>query len=114
MLNVKQTLKNLHKKFPMMGLDELFDVLDCYIEEYTINTKDWKPNWEPNKIWYSTDKTTGVNETPTINCITSKNADTAICTIATNYDDGKVKYYDGEGSIQLTTNPCLCGAGTPN
>lgn len=43
MMNVKETLKRLHKKFPMMGLDELFDVLDCYIEEYTIT--------EP-KIWY--------------------------------------------------------------
>ena len=42
-MNVKETLKRLHKKFPMMGLDELFDVLDCYIEEYTIT--------EP-KIWY--------------------------------------------------------------
>lgn len=44
MMNVKETLKRLHKKFPMMGLDELFDVLDCYIEEYTIT--------EP-KIWYN-------------------------------------------------------------
>ena len=60
-MNVKETLKRLHKKFPMMGLDELFDVLDCYIEEVdfskTIST------WEPSKVWYSTDKTTGVNET---------------------------------------------------
>ena len=48
MLNVKQTLKNLHKKFPTLGLDELFEVLDCYVEEYTINTEDWKP-----KIWYA-------------------------------------------------------------
>ena len=31
-----------------MGLDELFEVLDCYVEEYTINTEDWKP-----KIWYA-------------------------------------------------------------
>ena len=96
MLNVKQTLKNLHKKFPTLGLDELFEVLDCYVEEYTLNTKDWGP-----KIWYSSDKSTGVNETPTINCITSKNADTAICTIANNHTDGKIKFYDGGGSIQL-------------
>ena len=100
MMNVKETLKRLHKKFPMMGLDELFDLLDCYVEESyfsrTIST--WEP---PNKIWYSTDKTTSVNETPAINCITSKNADPAICTIATSYDDGKIKYYDGGGSVQL-------------
>jgi len=44
MMNVKETLKRLHKKFPMMGLDELFDVLDCYVEEYTIT--------QP-KIWYN-------------------------------------------------------------
>lgn len=97
MLNVKQTLKNLHKRLPTLSLDELFEVLDCYVEEYTINTKDWGPT----KIWYSSDKSTGVNETPTINCITSKNADPAICTIANNYTNGKIKYYDGGGSIQL-------------
>lgn len=98
MLNVKQTLKNLHKKLPTLSLDDLFEVLDCYVEEYTINTKGWEP---PTKIWFSSDKTTGVNEIPNINCITSKNADPAICTIANNYTDGKVKYYDGGGSIQL-------------
>lgn len=103
MLNVKQTLKNLHKKLPTLSLDDLFEVLDCYVE-YDNNTIDWLnykrvPTWEPGKIWYSTNDTTGVNETPKINC--SKNADPAICTIANNYTDGKVKYYDGGGSIQL-------------
>lgn len=44
-MNTKETLKRLHKKFPMMGLDELFEVLDCYVEEYKIA--------EP-KIWTST------------------------------------------------------------
>lgn len=33
MMNVKQTLKNLHKKFPTMSLDNLFEILDCYVEE---------------------------------------------------------------------------------
>lgn len=99
MMNVKETLKRLHKKFPMMGLDELFDVLDCYIEESYFT-----PTWKPNKIWYSTDKTTSVSETPAINCITSKNADPAIYTIANNCTDGKIKYYDGEGSVQLTAD----------
>lgn len=97
-MNVKETLKRLHKKLPMMGLDELFDVLDCYVEEVglsgTIST------WEPTKIWYSTDKTTGVNKTSEINCITSKNADPAIYTIANTCTDGKIKYYDGAGSAQ--------------
>lgn len=99
-MNVKETLKRLHKKFPMMGLDELFDVLDCYVEEVdsfrTIST------WEPAKIWYSTDKTTSVSETPKINC--SKNADPAIYTIANNCTDGKIKLYDDGGFSQLTAD----------
>jgi hypothetical protein len=82
----------------MMGLDELFDVLDCYVEEVDLSrtTSPWD-----NKIWYSTDKTTSVSETPKINCITSKNADPAIYTIANNCTDGKLKYYDGGGSTQF-------------
>lgn len=80
-MNVKETLKRLHKKFPMMGLDELFDVLDCYIEEYTINTKDWTPNWEP-KIWYDYKidtmplKTNGIEfNKNSISCSTSNKID---------------------------------------
>jgi hypothetical protein len=34
MLNSKETLKRLHKKFPHLNLDDLFDILDCYVEEY--------------------------------------------------------------------------------
>ncbi len=62
-MNTKETLKRLHKKFPMMGLDELFDILDCYVEEYKIA--------EP-KIWTSTEplKTNGV-EFNKITCSTS-------------------------------------------
>lgn len=41
MINSKETLKKLHKKFPLMTLDELFEILDCYTEGY-----------EPTKIWY--------------------------------------------------------------
>lgn len=103
MMNVKETLKRLHKKFPMMGLDELFDVLDCYIEEVdlskTIST--WKPSWEQPKIWYSTDKTT--SETPAINCITSKNADPLTYTLNSIANE-TVKYHDGECSAQLTAD----------
>lgn len=50
-MNVKETLKRLHKKFPMMGLDELFEILDCYVEEYTTTIGSWQP-----KIWYSDHK----------------------------------------------------------
>ena len=38
MLNLKETLKNLHKKFPNLTLDELFDIVDCYVEEFKIHT----------------------------------------------------------------------------
>ena len=104
MMNVKETLKRLRKKLPTLSLDDLFDVLDCYVEEVglsgTIPT--WKPNWEQPKIWYSTDKNTSVSETPKINCITSKNADPEIYTFANT--DGKIKYYDGGGSTQLTAD----------
>lgn len=34
MMNSKETLKKLHKKFPQLSLDDLFDILDCYVEEY--------------------------------------------------------------------------------
>lgn len=37
-MNLKETLKKLHKKFPTMTLDELFDVADCYVEEINIYT----------------------------------------------------------------------------
>lgn len=57
MINAKQTLKNLHKKFPTMSLDELFEVLDCYIEESYIKTSPFiwndKTISDPlPKIWY--------------------------------------------------------------
>lgn len=98
MMNVKETLKRLHKRLPTLSLDELFELLDCYVEQSTLSTF---PSWEPStKIYYSTDKTTGVNEVSTINSITSKNVDPTIYTIA-NCTDGKIKYYDGGGSTQL-------------
>ena len=101
MMNVKETLKRLHKRLLTLSLDELFELLDCYVEQIdfsrTIST------WEPSKVWYSTDKTTGVNEVPTINGITSKNTDPAVYTIA-NCTDGKIKFYDGGGSTQLVAN----------
>ena len=57
MLNTKQTLKNLHKKFPMMSLDELFEVLDCYVEEsyFKTNPGTWSDKTVIDtlpKIWY--------------------------------------------------------------
>ena len=97
-MNVKETLKKLHKRLPTLSLDELFELLDCYVEEIKLSNP--FPTWEPSgKIWYSTDKTTG--ETPKINCITSSKADPEIYTVNTNLPHGKIKYYDGGGSTQL-------------
>ena len=97
MMNVKETLKRLHKRLPTLSLDELFELLDCYVEQIdfskTIST------WEP-KVWYSTDKTTGVNETAKATSITT-NINPEIYTIASNCTDGKIKFYDGGGSTQL-------------
>lgn len=98
MMNVKETLKRLHKRLPTLSLDELFELLDCYIEETafsrTIST------WEPSKVWYSTDKTNGVDETAKVTCITN-HTDPGIYTVNTNLPHGKIKYYDGGGSTQL-------------
>lgn len=33
MMNVKETLRRLHKKYPTLSLDELFEMLDCYVEQ---------------------------------------------------------------------------------
>ena len=94
MMNVKETLKRLHKRLPTLSLDELFELLDCYVEEVkefdltkTIST--WEP---PSKIWYSTDKVT----------CSEKGSD--IYTIANNCTDGKIKFYDGGGSTQLVAD----------
>ena len=32
-MDVKTTLKNLHKNFPALSLDDLLRILDCYVEE---------------------------------------------------------------------------------
>lgn len=52
MLNLKMTLKNLHKKFPNLSLDELFDIVDCYVEELVISNpyKDYLKDTFP-KDW---------------------------------------------------------------
>ena len=98
MMNVKETLKRLHKRLPTLSLDELFELLDCYVEE---NFSRSISTWEPTKVWYSTDKTTGVNETAKVTCITN-NTDPGIYTIATNKSaDGKIAYYNGGGATQL-------------
>ena len=100
MMNVKETLKRLHRRLPTLSLDELFELLDCYVEQSTLSTF---PSWEPNRVWYSTDKTTGINE----NCgkITAElSTDPGIYTVNTNCTNGKIKLYDDGGSTQLVAN----------
>ena len=43
MIDAKQTLVNLHSKFPSMSLDDLFTILDCYVEQFTLSTTTWQP-----------------------------------------------------------------------
>ena len=98
-MNVKETLKRLHRRLPTLSLDELFELLDCYVEQSNLTNF---PSWE-NKVWTSADKTTGVNDTAKITCITN-NTDSGIYPInASNCTDGKIKYYDGGSSMQLKT-----------
>lgn len=48
MMDVKETLKRLHKKFPNKSLDELFDILDCYVETPIYSTKDF---WTTDRLY---------------------------------------------------------------
>lgn len=47
MINTKATLKKLHSKFPILSLDDLFEILDCYVEENCLWTKDITWSSEP-------------------------------------------------------------------
>lgn len=41
MIDAKETLKKLHKKFPELSLDDLFTILDYYTEQYNLS---WNGN----------------------------------------------------------------------
>lgn len=41
MIDTKETLKKLHRKFPTLSLDDLFAILDCYTEQYHLS---WNGN----------------------------------------------------------------------
>jgi hypothetical protein len=70
MINTKETLKKLHKKFPLMTLDELFEILDCYVEESLIK---WNPEttqpWT-GRVWYNNDSLTISNTANKITTVT--------------------------------------------
>ena len=42
MLNERKTLKNLHEAFPKLSLDDLFKILDCYVDTYQIETPHYR------------------------------------------------------------------------
>ena len=52
MINTKETLKKLHSRFPLMSLDDLFAILDCYVEEQCLWTKDitWSSEPKPETL----------------------------------------------------------------
>jgi hypothetical protein len=55
MIDIKATLKNLHIKFPLMTLDELFAVLDCVIEKTQLTDLS---DYTLPKVWYTSEPTT--------------------------------------------------------
>lgn len=44
MMNTRETLKNLHKKFPNLNLDDLFEIMDCYVEDTITSKTSWINN----------------------------------------------------------------------
>lgn len=85
MLNSKETLKRLHKRFPLITIDELFDILDCYIEEPL-------PWW--NKAYYTTATNGSLSKVTPENCLTTK----------ITYNDGAISNIKTTDNIQLTAN----------
>ena len=43
-MNTRETLKNLHKKFPNLNLDDLFEIMDCYVEDTITSKTSWINN----------------------------------------------------------------------
>lgn len=37
MIDIRKTLRALHKKFPLLSLDDLFTIIDCYIEDSLVS-----------------------------------------------------------------------------
>ena len=50
MIDVRRTLRALHKKFPLMSLDELFTILDCYVEELSLTSTNIPQVYYTDKI----------------------------------------------------------------
>lgn len=87
-------MKKLHKKFPLLTLDELFDILDCYVVEYNWNTDPWV--WRNYKYTTSTLKSTNDSINDQINKLTTDKITTV------TYGTNSTSY--GTGDLQLTAN----------
>lgn len=83
-MNSKETLKRLHKRFPLMTLDELFDILDCYVEEPV-------PWW--NKVYYTTATNGSLSKVTPEKSLTTK-----------IINDGAISNINTTGNIQLTAS----------
>lgn len=46
-MNTLQTIKNLHKKFPKMGVQEMLNILECVAEESV-----YEPPVIDTTLWY--------------------------------------------------------------
>lgn len=78
MINTKETLKKLHSRFPLMSLDDLFAILDCYVEEHCLWTKDITWSSEPNP-------NTAVKTSPYITTVCSNDDISTNKIVAVNY-----------------------------
>lgn len=86
MINTKETLKKLHSKFPLLSLDELFTILDCYVEEHCLWTKDitWSGEPKPETLLKTYPYTT-----TNITCNEDLNSNKI--TTVRNYPDGELR-----------------------
>ena len=76
MINTKATLKNLHKKFPLLSLDDLFNVLDCIVEDpYLKTNSDWWWNNPTITTTYNGTAQNCINEPKLSGSITAKTTD---------------------------------------
>lgn len=85
MINTKATLKKLHSKFPQLSLDDLFEILDCYVEENCLWTKDitWSSEPKPEHAIKTSPYLTNVS------CNTDLNSNKIMA--VRNYPDGALR-----------------------
>lgn len=85
MINTKETLKKLHSKFPLLSLDDLFGILDCYVEENCLWTKDitWSSEPKPGTAIKTSPYSTNIT------CNEDLNSNQIIA--VRNYPDGELK-----------------------